>query len=101
MRFLSFRAMLLLLVCLITCMAASAQQKLEVAGPDIVIQGGRIIDGTGNPWYAGDIAITDGRIVAVGKIPGGIAKRVIEAKGLVVAVLRSPWPRKVCTNLRG
>jgi len=58
---------------------------MEMAGPDIVIHGGRIIDGTGNPWYEGDIAITDGRIVAVGKIPGGIAKRVIEAKGLVVA----------------
>ena len=58
---------------------------MEVAGPDIVIHGGRIIDGAGNPWYAGDIAITDGRIVAIGKIPGGIARRVIEAKGLVVA----------------
>jgi len=58
---------------------------MEMAGPDIVIHGGRIIDGTGNPWYVGDIAITDGRIVAIGKIPGGIAKRVIEAKGLVVA----------------
>jgi N-acyl-D-amino-acid deacylase len=58
---------------------------MEMAGPDIVIQGGRIIDGTGNPWYVGDIAITDGRIVAIGKIPGGVPKRVIEAKGLVVA----------------
>jgi N-acyl-D-amino-acid deacylase len=66
-------------------MAASAQQNLEVAGPDIVIQGGRIIDGTGNPWYMGDIAITDGRIVAAGKIPGGIARRVIDAKGMVVS----------------
>jgi N-acyl-D-amino-acid deacylase len=64
---------------------ASAQQKMEAAGPDIVIHSGRIIDGTGNPWYIGDIAVTDGRIVAVGKIPGGIAKRVIEAKGMVVA----------------
>jgi N-acyl-D-amino-acid deacylase len=45
----------------------------------------RIIDGTGNPWYLGDVAITNGRIVAIGKIPGGIAKRVIEAKGMVVA----------------
>jgi N-acyl-D-amino-acid deacylase len=63
----------------------TAQRQMEMAGPDIVIQGGHIIDGTGNPWYVGDIAITDGRIVAIGKIPGGIAKRVIEAKGLVVA----------------
>ncbi len=58
---------------------------MEAAGPDIVIHGGRIMDGTGNPWYVGDVAITDGRIVAVGKIPGGIAKRVIEANGMVVA----------------
>src|SRR6476620_8050684 len=63
----------------------TAQQHMESAGPDIVIHGGRIIDGTGNPWYAGDIAISDGRIVAIGKIPGGIAKRVIEANGMVVA----------------
>jgi N-acyl-D-amino-acid deacylase len=63
----------------------TAQPQMEMAGPDIVIQNGRIIDGTGNPWYVGDIAITDGRIVTVGKIPGGIAKRVIEAKGMVVA----------------
>jgi N-acyl-D-amino-acid deacylase len=64
---------------------AHAQPNREAAGPDIVIHGGRIIDGTGNPWYVGDVAITDGRIVAIGKIPGGIAKRVIEANGMVVA----------------
>ena len=66
-------------------LSAHAQQHMEAAGPDIVIHGGRIIDGTGNPWYVGDVAITDGRIVALGKIPGGIAKRVIEANGMVVA----------------
>jgi N-acyl-D-amino-acid deacylase len=63
----------------------TAQSQMEAAGPDIVIHGGRIMDGTGNPWYAGDVAITDGRIVAIGKIPAGIAKRVIEANGMVVA----------------
>jgi N-acyl-D-amino-acid deacylase len=83
MRF--FPALRLFVVSLLACTTASAQQKMEAAGPDIVIHGGRIIDGTGNPWYIGDIAITDGRIAAVGKIPGGIAGRVIEAKGLVVA----------------
>src|SRR5689334_19883399 len=75
----------LLGVVLLIAPFTTAQRQMEMAGPDIVIHGGRIIDGTGNPWYVGDIAITDGRIVAVGKIPGGIAKRVIEAKGLVVA----------------
>ena len=74
----------LFLVTSLFCVA-QPQQTTEMAGPDIVIHGGRIIDGTGNPWYAGDIAITDGRIVAMGKIPGGIARRVIEADGMVVA----------------
>jgi len=76
---------LLCLIIFLVCVAASAQPQVEAAGPDIVIQHGRIMDGTGNPWYAGDIAITDGRIVGIGKIPDGIAKRVIEANGLVVA----------------
>src|SRR3954468_12945311 len=84
MRFL-LRASLCSITFLLACVAASAQPPMEAAGPDIVIHGGRIIDGTGNPWYVGDIAITDGRIVAMGKIPGGIAKRVIEANGMVVA----------------
>jgi N-acyl-D-amino-acid deacylase len=85
MRFSPPRALRSLMICSLACITAAAQQNIEAAGPDIVIHGGRIIDGTGNPWYVGDIAITDGRIVAVGKIPGGIARRVIEAKGLVVA----------------
>jgi N-acyl-D-amino-acid deacylase len=75
----------LMTACLLFCIATAAQQSTEAAGLDIVIHGGRIIDGTGNPWYAGDIAITDGRIVALGKIAGGSARRVIEAKGLVVS----------------
>jgi N-acyl-D-amino-acid deacylase len=83
MRF--FPASRLFIGCLLTCITVSAQQPIETAGPDIVIHGGRIFDGTGNPWYVGDIAITNGRIVALGKIPGGIARRVIEAKGLAVA----------------
>jgi N-acyl-D-aspartate/D-glutamate deacylase len=52
---------------------------------DLLIRGGRIVDGTGNPWFQGDIAIAGDKIVAVGHVPEGKAKRVIEAKGLVVA----------------
>jgi dihydroorotase/N-acyl-D-amino-acid deacylase len=62
-----------------------AQPNPDSASYDIIIRGGRIIDGAGNPWYLGDIAITDGRIVAIGKISGGNAKRVIDARGMVVA----------------
>ena len=52
---------------------------------DLVIRNGRIVDGSGNPWFHGDVAITGDKIVAVGRVPEGKAKRVIDAKGLVVA----------------
>jgi N-acyl-D-amino-acid deacylase len=53
---------------------------------DLVIRNGRIIDGTGSPWYAGDVAIRDGRIVAIGAVPAdAAAKRTIDAGGKVVA----------------
>jgi dihydroorotase/N-acyl-D-amino-acid deacylase len=52
---------------------------------DIVIEHGRIIDGTGSPWFAGDVGIRDGRIAAVGLLAGAAATRRIDAKGRVVA----------------
>jgi N-acyl-D-aspartate/D-glutamate deacylase len=51
---------------------------------DLVIRGGRIVDGTGNPSYLGDIAIRQGKIVAMGR-PAGTAARTIDATGLTVA----------------
>ena len=51
---------------------------------DLIVRGGRIVDGTGLPAYAGDIAIGDGRIVEIGRIRGPAA-RVMDADGLVVA----------------
>ncbi|HSB18084.1 MAG TPA: D-aminoacylase [Bryobacteraceae bacterium] len=52
---------------------------------DVVIRGGQIVDGTGNPWYFGDVAVKGGRIVAVGRIEGRTAARTIDAGGLTVA----------------
>ena len=51
---------------------------------DVVIRNGRVIDGTGSPWYAADIAIQNGRIARIGKLSDARARRVIEAKGMVV-----------------
>ncbi|MBL7168577.1 D-aminoacylase [Candidatus Bathyarchaeota archaeon] len=51
---------------------------------DLVIEGGRIVDGTGKASYTGDITVSEGKIVEVGVIHGG-AERRINAKGLVVA----------------
>lgn len=52
---------------------------------DLLIRNGRIVDGTGNPWFQGEVAIRGDRIVAVGRVLKGSAKREIDAKGLVVA----------------
>ncbi|HEV2333579.1 MAG TPA: D-aminoacylase [Gammaproteobacteria bacterium] len=51
---------------------------------DLIIKGGHIMDGTGSPWYAADLAVKDGRIAAIGDLSKAQAKRVIDAKGLLV-----------------
>lgn len=52
---------------------------------DVVIQHGHIVDGTGSPWYSGDIGIRQGRIAAIGNLAGAPARRTIDARGMVVA----------------
>jgi N-acyl-D-amino-acid deacylase len=52
---------------------------------DIVIAHGHIIDGTGSPWYSGDVGIRGGRIAAIGNLAGAPAKLTIDARGKVVA----------------
>ena len=52
---------------------------------DLVIRNGRIVDGTGSPWYAGDVAVRGGRIAAIGHLGAVSAKRTIDAAGKVVA----------------
>ncbi len=56
------------------------------AAYDLVIRGGRVVDGTGNPWRFADVAIRGDRIVVVGSVPvDSAARRTIDARGLVVA----------------
>ena len=52
---------------------------------DLLIVGGRVLDGTGNPWFRADVGVRDGRIVAVGALAGAPATRTIEATGRYVA----------------
>src|SRR5215471_17967656 len=52
---------------------------------DVVISNGHIVDGTGSPWYSGDIGIRDGRIAAIGNLADAPRKRNIDARGQVVA----------------
>jgi N-acyl-D-amino-acid deacylase len=52
---------------------------------DLLITGGKVVDGTGAPWFAADVGIVSGRIAAVGKLAGAPARRTLDASGLVVA----------------
>jgi N-acyl-D-amino-acid deacylase len=70
-----------LLIALLAPLALGAQQPTY----DILITNGRILDGSGNPWFAADVAISADRIAAVGRLEGATATRVVDAAGLVVA----------------
>ncbi len=65
----------------LTCLPLLAQRPTY----DVVIAGGRIVDGTGAPWFRGDVGIAGDRIVAVGDLAGAPAGTRIDASGLVVA----------------
>ena len=52
---------------------------------DVLITGGRVVDGSGAPWYYGDVGIRDGRIAAIGRLDGSPAAEVIDATGKVVS----------------
>lgn len=58
---------------------------LQAQQADLLIKNGKILDGTGNSWYYGDIAVRNGKIAAMGKLTKWSAARTIDAKGLMVA----------------
>jgi N-acyl-D-amino-acid deacylase len=78
-------AVALLLITLIPLLPfRSASQSVEPEF-DLAIINGRIVDGTGNPWFYGSVAIKGDRIVKVGAVDPQRAARVIDAKGMIVA----------------
>ena len=74
-------------VALVTGVASYGAYMLRAQGAayDVLIRGGHIVDGTGNPWFAGDVGIKGGRIVAVGRMPNATASRVVDARARIVA----------------
>ncbi|HUF49307.1 MAG TPA: amidohydrolase family protein, partial [Longimicrobiales bacterium] len=51
---------------------------------DVLIRGGRVLDGTGNPWFHADVGIIGDRIAAIGPLPAATAGRIIDARGRFV-----------------
>jgi N-acyl-D-aspartate/D-glutamate deacylase len=76
-------AAVLLLLLLGFCRAVSGTTADEPF--DLVIRNGKVVDGTGNPWYYADIGIRGDKIAGLGRLPAGRAGREIDARGLVVA----------------
>jgi N-acyl-D-amino-acid deacylase len=71
-------------IVLLLAASLSSAQSTTVAF-DLVITNGHIIDGTGSPWYSGDVGIRDGRVAAIGNLIAAPRKRTIDAAGKVVA----------------
>ncbi|HEY1251703.1 MAG TPA: D-aminoacylase [Thermoanaerobaculia bacterium] len=69
-------------VCLLAALAA---WKPADAPFDLLLTGGRVVDGSGAPWFAADVGVRDGKIAEVGVLTGRSAKRTIDARGLIVA----------------
>ena len=65
--------------------AAGAAREQPAASYDLLIRNGRVLDGTGNPWFPADVAVRDGRIAAVGRLSSAQAARVVDAAGKYVA----------------
>jgi N-acyl-D-amino-acid deacylase len=74
--------------CVLACLALLLSPVLHPAQTpayDLLIRGGRIVDGTGNAWVRGDVALRGDTIAALGNLSGATARRVIEANGQVIA----------------
>lgn len=75
-------------LCVVLFFALLLAPALHMAQPqpyDLLIRGGRIVDGTGNSWYRADVALRGDTIAAIGKLDGATARRIIEAKDSIVA----------------
>ena len=66
-------------------LGATVFSRVQPIRYDILIRNGRVLDGSGNPWLAADIAVRDGRIAAMGRLGNAPAARVIDAHGLTVS----------------
>src|SRR4051812_20070152 len=70
---------LLLFVCLGVASLVQGQDF------DVLIKGGKIVDGSGNSWFYGDVGIKQGKVAAIGNLTKATATKTLDAQGLIVA----------------
>ena len=74
----------MLLCAFLSMLALAAPAAQRATDYDVVIRGGRVLDGMGNPWILADVAIADGRFAKVGRVTGS-GKQEIDARGRYVS----------------
>ena len=67
------------------CSARHSAQGPSEPQYDLLIVHGKILDGSGSPWFEGSVAIKDGKVADIGRLGNATAKRVIDAAGLTIA----------------
>jgi N-acyl-D-aspartate/D-glutamate deacylase len=83
---LSLRALFPVFVLMaLSASSIAAPRPRADASYDVVIANGKIVDGSGNPWFYANVAIKNGRIVKIGNVDPKLGKKLIDAKGMVVS----------------
>src|SRR6476646_1837548 len=79
--------MLISVVCAFCCSPAArmSPESSDATPFDVVISNGRVVDGTGNPWFRADVGVRDGRIAAIGSLANAPARQRLDARDHVVA----------------
>lgn len=73
------------ILALTTSLSPSPSSAAERERYDLLLRGGRVVDGTGAPWYNADVAIKGGRVAAIGRLKEVDAARTLDVSGLIVA----------------
>jgi adenine deaminase len=68
----------------LSAVSLAASRPRADATYDVVIANGKIVDGSGNPWFYANVAIKNGRIAKIGNVDPKLGKKLIDAKGMVV-----------------
>lgn len=79
------RRLPVLFLALVLALAGAAAPAQEAERFDVIVRGGRVVDGTGNPWIRADVGVVGDRISRVGDLADASADRVVDATGLIVA----------------